>query len=221
MMRKITKLVITLCVLSLLVSACGPGQMFGPTLTPTATYTATPTNTLTPTATATFTPTLTATPTITPTFTPTATATRAPTKTPTLTPTRMPGLGIRTQTMIDAFDSLFTFSAIEDVDEQPAQQGVDNYTTITLIGDPYLTKAVLQIDMLHEDMFIAIACWILFLEKTTYGGKEAADWVAENIFVVVGTHHAPVEKVFGNARVTLSAQGYQSEIFVMTVEPVE
>lgn len=44
-------------------SACGPGQLFGPTLTPTPTNTSTPT--LTPTPTLTITPTLTSTPTAT------------------------------------------------------------------------------------------------------------------------------------------------------------
>ena len=44
------------------ISACSPGKLFGPTLTPTPTITLTPTNTPTPTATPTNTPTLTATP---------------------------------------------------------------------------------------------------------------------------------------------------------------
>ena len=219
-MRKITKLVTTLCVLSLLVSACGPGQMFGPTLTPTATYTAIPTNTLTPTATATFTPTPTATPTITPTFTSTATATRAPTRTPTLTPTRMPGLGILTQTMIDSFSS-FTFSAIEDVDGQPAQQGVDGYMTMTLIGDPHVAKAVLQIDLSQEDIPTAINSWTMFLRKTTHVGDAVLNAVSLNILGVVGANGETVEMILGNARVTLSAKGYQREILVITVEPVE
>lgn len=47
------------------ISACGPGQVFGPTITPTPTSTQTPTNTPTPTNT--FTPTLTPTTTTTPT----------------------------------------------------------------------------------------------------------------------------------------------------------
>lgn len=59
-----------------LVSGCGPGQLFGPTLTPT------PTATSTPTPTATCTPTPTDTPTLTPTRTPTPTPTRTPTPTP-------------------------------------------------------------------------------------------------------------------------------------------
>ena len=58
--------------LSLLISACGPGQLFGPTLTPTPTITPTSTSTLTPTATLTPTSTL----------TPTATLTRTPRPTP-------------------------------------------------------------------------------------------------------------------------------------------
>ena len=49
--------------LGALVSACGPGQIFGPTLTPTPTITATPTLTQTPTATRTATPTRSITPT--------------------------------------------------------------------------------------------------------------------------------------------------------------
>lgn len=57
---------------NLLLSGCGAGQVFGPTVTPTPTITFTPT--LTPTATATFTPSATSTPTAT--FTPTATPTR-------------------------------------------------------------------------------------------------------------------------------------------------
>lgn len=52
--------------LASLLSGCGPGQLFGPTLTPTPTITSTPTTTPTPTATATFTPLPTATPTATP-----------------------------------------------------------------------------------------------------------------------------------------------------------
>lgn len=60
---------------SLLISGCGPGQLFGPTVTPS--------------------PTSTSTPTITPTFTSTPTLTPSPTPTPTLTPslTPIPGIG--------------------------------------------------------------------------------------------------------------------------------
>jgi hypothetical protein len=53
-------------VISLLLSGCGSGQLFGPTITPSPTITNTPTSTPTPTAT----------------FTPTATATFTPTPTP-------------------------------------------------------------------------------------------------------------------------------------------
>lgn len=72
---------------SLLISGCGPGQVFGPTLTTTPTVTATPT--FAPT----FTPTLTQTPTPTSTFTPTVTATPSPTpQPPTATPKSTTGL---------------------------------------------------------------------------------------------------------------------------------
>jgi hypothetical protein len=50
MSRKVTLILI---LLSFLLSACGPGQLFGPTITPTATSTPTPTATLTPTPTST------------------------------------------------------------------------------------------------------------------------------------------------------------------------
>jgi len=58
--------------ISLVISGCGPGQLFGPTLTPT------PTNTLTPTSTPI------------PTSTPMPTSTNTPTQTPTITPTNTP-----------------------------------------------------------------------------------------------------------------------------------
>ena len=54
-----------------MISACAPGQLFGPTFTPTSTLTFTPTLTLTPTPTFTLTPTFTPTNTATPTVTPT------------------------------------------------------------------------------------------------------------------------------------------------------
>lgn len=60
--------------ISIILAGCGPGKLFGPTLTPT------PTVTLTPTTTTTFTPTSTTT--NTPTFTPTPTNTQTPTPTP-------------------------------------------------------------------------------------------------------------------------------------------
>lgn len=77
------KLALLFVVLVLVLSACGPGQIFGPTITPTPTDTSTPT--FTPTFTSTFTPTETHTPTLTPTptitDTPTATFTASPTPT--------------------------------------------------------------------------------------------------------------------------------------------
>ena len=61
---------IPLISISLLISSCGPGQLFGPTITPTFTATLTSTPTLTPT--------VTPSPTITPTLTPSPTATPSP-----------------------------------------------------------------------------------------------------------------------------------------------
>jgi hypothetical protein len=59
--------------LSLTLSGCGPGQMLGPTITPSPTNTSTPTSTPTPTATFTPTPTATFTPTPAPVCNPNAT----------------------------------------------------------------------------------------------------------------------------------------------------
>jgi len=68
---KFSKFAVLIVVLNLLLSSCGAGQVFGPTMTPTPTTTNTPTPTKTPTPTNTSTPM----PTNTPTLTPTATLT--------------------------------------------------------------------------------------------------------------------------------------------------
>ena len=71
-MKKIQQtFTILIFTVSLVISGCGPGQLFGSTITPTPTNTLTPTATLTPTSTSTPTQT----PTITPTNTPEPTAT--------------------------------------------------------------------------------------------------------------------------------------------------
>ncbi len=66
--------ILTVGLVGILISSCSPGQIFGPTFTPT------PTMTLTPTSTPTFTPTSTPTLTPTPTVTPTPTITPWPTE---------------------------------------------------------------------------------------------------------------------------------------------
>jgi hypothetical protein len=71
-MNTLSKLV-GILVICLLVSACGPRQVFGPTITPTATITSAPTLTLASTSTSTSTNTPTLTSTITPTLTSTIT----------------------------------------------------------------------------------------------------------------------------------------------------
>ena len=84
-MSKRQQTVVSCClfVLSLQLSACGPGQLFGPSITPTPTFTPSPTFTPAPT----FTPTLTS--------TPRPTVTPPPSRTPTSTqPTSGRTLGI-------------------------------------------------------------------------------------------------------------------------------
>lgn len=77
------RLVVSLVIVSLVLTSCGPGELLGPR--PTITPTPTATNTVTPTSTSTSTSTLTPTSTSTKTVTPTRTLT--PTPRPTLTPT--------------------------------------------------------------------------------------------------------------------------------------
>ena len=198
------KTIILLFLFSFLVSACGPGQIFGPTLTPTPTGTSTPT--ITPTATLTFTPTLTSTP--------------KPTSTPSTTPVPPSGLGVRASEVVSSFTDLFKFSEIPNVDGKPAQQGIaeEGFSTITLVGDPYVEKAQLQIDLSKENSFIATATWILFLEVTSRGGKEAADWVHDNFPRAVNS--GKVEELFGKVKLILESTSSGS-LFLLTVLPAE
>jgi hypothetical protein len=193
-----------LFVFSFLISACAPGQMFGPTFTPT------PTNTSTPTSTPTITPTLTSSP----------TPTKKPTSTPTTTPTPLPGLGVKTSEVVDSFTDLFKFSDIPDIDGNAAQKGTtdEGFSTITLVGDPYLVKAELKIDLSRENSFLATGYWILFLEVTSHGGKEAADWVHDNFSEAI--KNGKVEKTFGMATVILESNRSGS-LFLLTVLPAE
>ena len=198
------KAISLLWLFSLLVSACGPGQIFGPTFTPSPTSTSTPT--IAPTATLTFTPTLTSTP--------------KPTSTPSNTPIPPSGLGVKVSEVISTFADLFKFSDIPDIDGSPAKKGIadEGFSIITLVGDPYLEKAELQIDLSKENSFIATAWWILFLEVTSRGGKEAADWVHDNFPKAV--NNGKVEEVFGKAKVIL-ASNRTGSLFLLTVLPAE
>jgi hypothetical protein len=78
-MKTTVRFWVAMSILSLFVSACGPGQLFGPTITSTPTNTPTSTPTLTPT--------------IPPTNTPRTTATPRPTATPSPTPDLSCGIG--------------------------------------------------------------------------------------------------------------------------------
>jgi len=208
------KAIVVIILVSFLLSACGPGQALGPTLTSTSTNTSTPTATNTPTATSTCTPTATST------STPTNTPTTTPTATSTSTPTPLPGLGVTTAEAVDGFDELFKFSEGVDSEGNAAQIGVtDNgLSTITFVGSPYLDKAVLNIDLEKENPLLATGYWILFLEDTSHGGKKAADWVNDNFHVAV--EQGKVEKTFGNAKVILESNS-SGTLFLLTVIPAE
>ena len=212
------KIFVVFLTLSMFVSSCGPGQIFGPTLTPTPTHSPTPTHTFTPTATYTVTPT----PTATSTPTLTLTSTRPPTKTPTLTPTPLPGLGVKTQEIVKLFADMFTFNKAPDVDGQPAQKGVSSEgtsNTILLVGDPYLVRAELKIDFSRDNFISATVLWNLFLEGTSQGGKDAADWVNANFSEAV--KNGRVENTFGKVKVVLEAQDSRGDVITIVILPAE
>lgn len=217
-MRKTNILIHVFFVLCFFISGCGPGELLGPTLTPTPTTTATPTFTPTATATSTATPTATLTATATPTPTRTQTPTRAPTKTPTITPTPLPGIGVTTQELIETFEDFFQFSRIADVDGQPARKGKteDGYATITLVGDPYLSKADLRIDIEKVDPAIAAGFWILLLEKTTRSGEWGPNWVLDHY--VEALTHGIAETTYGKVKITMETHGEKAQIFVLIIE---
>jgi len=194
----IKKAFVVICFVGFIISACGPGQMFGPAYTPTPTNTAIPTATLTSI----------------PTHTPDATATEADTP----TPTPNPGLAVKADDVVKTFTDLFTFETIPDIDGKPAQKGVteEGFSTITLIGSPYLIKAELKIDKSQENSFIATSYWILFLETVSHGGKEAADWVSSNFSKAM--EDGKVENTFGAARVILESDKNGS-LFLLTIVP--
>jgi hypothetical protein len=198
------KTITLLFLFSLLISGCGPGQIFGPTFTPTPTSTSTPT--ITPTSTLTFTPTL--------------TPTKKPTPTQTDTPIPPSGLGIRTSSLVSSFSDMFKFSDIPDIDGYPAQKGStdEGFSTITLVGDPYLERAELEIDLSQENSLVATANWIYFLEVTSRGGQEAADWVHDSF--PQAANNGKVEKVFGNVKVILESNR-RGSLFRLTVVPAE
>lgn len=193
-MRKTTILLILAC---FLVSGCSAGSIFGPTPIPTPTIT--PTITLTST----------------PTFTPTPTPSETPTSTPSPTPIASIGQGLKTKKLLDTFKDLLTFSASTDADGNAIQTGTteEGFTTMTLTGDPDLIRAELRIDLSQENSFVATAFWILFLDVTSHGGKEAADWVHDNFKEAM---NGKVEKVFGTAKVTLESTP-NGKLFLLTV----
>ena len=191
-----SKLIILFFLLSTVFVACGPGQLFGPTLPPT------------PSATPTYTPTPT------PTFTPTATNTPVPTA----TSTPLPGLGITDSDLVSwAKDFDYTLHEIT-FDGLPARKYVspEGYTTLTLVGTPpYLERVILEINEDRENSAIATLTWIYVLEiASNYAGKPAADWVRDNYPRAVQSGREA--KIFKDANIVLEADG---SIFRLIVEP--
>lgn len=180
--------------------SCGPGQLLGPTVTPTAT--------ITPTRTATLTPTL----------TPTLTVTNTPLPTRTATP--LPGLGIKDAALVSwANDFQYTLQEVT-VEGLPARRYVslEGFTVLTLVGEPpYVQKVILEIDIQKENPLIASATWIYILEvASNHAGKPAADWVHEAYPEAVRSGRQ--EQVFKNANIVLEVKG---NIFRLAIEPVQ
>jgi hypothetical protein len=94
----------------------------------------------------------------------------------------------------------------------------EGYSKITLVGSPYLVRAELRIDLSQENTMFATGYWILFLEDTSHGGKEAADWVHDNF--PKATQSGKLQNTFGWARLTLESNRSGS-FFLLIVEPVE
>ena len=107
------------------------------------------------------------------------------------------------------------------MDGQPAQKGKteDGYSSIMLVGDPYLSRAELRIDLDKENSLIATGFWILFLEITTKGGEGMAKWVHDQYPEAMA--HGIAETRYGKLNITLEARGEKAQIFVLIVEPAK
>lgn len=187
--------VICCLMISLLISSCGPGQLFGPSLTSTPTITLTPTTTSTPPSTPTNTavPTLTLTPQIQPS-----------------TPTPFPNLGIKTSDAVNGMNFMkgVTFVDIPDVDGQAAQKAEmpKDFTTVTFIGEPYLTRAELRIDLSKlKDIDILNMYIVSFVMSTSSdGGFEAQDWARHSLSEAA--QKGRIEKSFGKSKIVIEIE---------------
>lgn len=203
------KKVITVLILScLLVISCSPGQVFGPTIVPSLTNTppSTSTNTVAPT----LTPTLTITPTLAP-------------QTQTSTAMPFPNLEVKVSEAVDRMNILnnVTFVDIPDIEGQSAQMAEmpKDFTTITFIGEPYLTKAELRIDLSKlKDIDILNVYIISFIMATsTDGGFEAQDWARHSLSEAV--KKGKIEKTFGRSKIVIEIE--DSRFLNITVVPAD
>jgi len=171
--RKILPFIMCLLLSSLLFVSCGPGQLLGPTLTPT--------------------PTMTATPTITPTPAPTATATPMP------TPTAIPGIGIDRETLQTVFEELgisLEFHETDEVNGQPAVEGISNDLnhSLILIGRPEdLTSVILE----SKFSITAISHWSVYFVKLMSNvfpddWQEVTDWYSDNRKIIMAGEGASI-----------------------------
>ncbi len=168
------------------------------------------TNTPAPTATVTFTP-----------FPSPTEPVNTDTPEPTLTPTPLPGIGIGTADSIGLLAEFFTFTPTEPVDGQPSQKGVSQsgFSSVILIGEPYLTQAELVVDLSAEEEPALTAYWIAFLEYTAHGKEEIMEWVRDNFREAV--KNGNTEQTFGNIHITMQVSGGNSQIFTLKVVPAE
>jgi hypothetical protein len=178
-------IVVLVLLLSLVVSGCGPGQVFGPTLTPTPTFTPTKTNTPTPTKTPT--------PTNTPTFTP--------------SPTPIPPSEITGKIFVDGINQPYeTNVLLVDSDKKAV---VTNANTdpngMFSFSDVKPGNYVLQIDVpLPNPMFDTYHC------KMTIGGEKG--WAFSANMKIVGSKLSVTSVIYQSDPIKMQGKTVEQDL---------
>jgi len=210
-MKNLTAVLILSC---LLVVSCAPGQTSASTIVPSQIYAPPPTTTNTALPPHTSTPTRTATPTLTFTLTPPIQSN---------TPTPFPNLGIKASDVIDGMWFLkdISFVDIPDIEGQVSQRAeiLEDSTTITVIGEPYLTRAELRIDVSKlRDIDILNMYIITFVMSTAPdGGFEAQDWARHSLSEAA--QKGKIEKSFGKSKIIIEIE--DGKILNITAMPAD
>ncbi len=172
----------------LLLISCPPDPTPAPALVPTQTPLPPPTDTVIPT----LTPSIT--------LPPRPSRTPSPTLTPQPNTPPVPNLGVLAKQAVDGMGIFkgYDFVDLPDIDRQSARRAeiAQNFTTITLVGDPYLIRAELSMDLSKlKDIDIINMNIISFLCSTTDCGLTAIDWARHSL--PEATQKGRIEKTFG------------------------